>query len=390
MKVIYVSNVCVPKTYEGLYEDAKYKSSEAVQKYHRVLAEGFAYSDHNEVVAISVLPINASMPAKFYYRNVECLNNVTYKYIAILNRPIIKALLIGVQVFWKVLAEAVKTKSIVICDSLCWTASCSAILASKLTKTKTVGIVTDCPEFFKGILKRRLVAFNMLFSMLDSYMFLTKQMNEKVNKKHKPYVVIEGQVDKKEERTVLKKQKENYLKVCMYAGILQKQYGLELLVKGFIKAGLDDWQLHLYGNGDYVGELENVCKQHSNVKYFHSMPNDIIVQKEKEADLLVNPRPSGEEYTKYSFPSKNMEYMVSGTPTVTTRLPGMPEEYLKYVYTIREESVDGICQTFREIASVSEKDRQELGQRAREFVLREKNNQKQAAKILEMADKICK
>ena len=58
------------------------------------------------------------------------------------------------------------------------------------------------------------------------------------------------------------------------------------------------------------------------------------VAEELKATLLVNPRPTTEEFTIYSFPSKNMEYMASGTPLLTTKLPGMPEEYHQYVLAI--------------------------------------------------------
>ena len=40
MRVLYVSNLCLPQVYENLFEDKRYKSSEAVQKYHRIMAEG--------------------------------------------------------------------------------------------------------------------------------------------------------------------------------------------------------------------------------------------------------------------------------------------------------------------------------------------------------------
>ena len=55
------------------------------------------------------------------------------------------------------------------------------------------------------------------------------------------------------------------------------------------------------------------------------------------------------EYTKNSFPSKNMEYMVSRTPIMTTKLPGMPEKYDPYVYFIEDESPDGIANVLRKV-----------------------------------------
>lgn len=39
--------------------------------------------------------------------------------------------------------------------------------------------------------------------------------------------------------------------------------------------------------------------------------------------------------------------MVSGTPVLTTPLPGMPEEYDQYVYLFDDESTEGMHQTLK-------------------------------------------
>ena len=63
----------------------------------------------------------------------------------------------------------------------------------------------------------------------------------------------------------------------------------------------------------------------------------------EDDSLTIDENSDDKLVAKYSFPSKNMEYMVSGTPVLTTRLPGMPMEYYPYVYFIEEESADGIA-----------------------------------------------
>ena len=52
------------------------------------------------------------------------------------------------------------------------------------------------------------------------------------------------------------------------------------------------------------------------------------------AAVLVNPRPNNEEYTKYSFPSKDIEYLLSGKPTVAFLLDGMPKCYQDFLYVV--------------------------------------------------------
>lgn len=45
----------------------------------------------------------------------------------------------------------------------------------------------------------------------------------------------------------------------------------------------------------------------------------------KNADVLVNPRQNDDEYTKYSFPSKNIEYLMTGNAVMAYMLDGIPE-----------------------------------------------------------------
>ena len=138
----------------------------------------------------------------------------------------------------------------------------------------------------------------------------------------------------------------------------------------------------VYGDGDYKNELVEITKFTSKVKYFGVKSNEEIVDAEMKASLLVNPRPITPEYTKYSFPSKNMEYMVSGTPLLTTKLPGMPKEYYPFIYLIEDESTDGIAKVLTETLKLSFKERCKKAEQARDFVMKYKTNVEQASKIV--------
>ena len=176
-------------------------------------------------------------------------------------------------------------------------------------------------------------------------------------------------------------------KVVIYAGSIQKLYGIQNLVEGFIKADIENAELQIFGDGDYREELESVAEKHPSVKYMGIKPNAEIVKAEQRAALLVNPRPVAPEYTKYSFPSKNMEYMASGTPVLTTELPGMPKEYYPYIFTIKNDNADGIATALKDVFALNVSARYLKGQSAREFVVREKSNVVQAKKILEFLRK---
>lgn len=226
-------------------------------------------------------------------------------------------------------------------------------------------------------------------SFIKVYYILTEQMNELVNPKNKPYVVIEGMVDVKMDSIPNNLRDKYEEKVIIYAGALHEKYGIKLLIEAFIELKDKDARLWLFGDGDLVNEINTFQEKDSRIKYFGVVPNELVVRKQLKATLLVNPRPSIEEFTKYSFPSKNMEYMASGTPVLTTPLQGMPKEYNDYVYLFEDETVDGMVKTLTTILSKDKSELHDKGIRAKEFVLKEKNNVVQAEKILKMILKDC-
>ena len=82
-----------------------------------------------------------------------------------------------------------------------------------------------------------------------------------------------------------------------------------------------------------------------------------------------------------------MEYMASGTPVLTTKLPGMPEEYNDYVYLLEEETEEGVAEALRDILARPKEELHQKGLAAKKFVMEEKNNCVQAKKVLEMVER---
>ena len=106
-----------------------------------------------------------------------------------------------------------------------------------------------------------------------------------------------------------------------------------------------------------------------------------LIEYQTQATLLVNVRDPQAEYTKYSFPSKTFEYMASGTPFLTTELPGIPLEYKDYLFTIENNSVDEIKAGLDRALALSDQERQKFGADARTFVLTQKNKYIQSKKF---------
>ncbi len=387
MRILYINNGTSPSKFKDYLKKYNNKLQQQGQKYNQLLMEGLA-ENGAAVTSLSTRPINRAITRKKYFKGEkEREKGIDYDYIPFFNMKLLRELSVFCGIFFKVLfAKGKRKDTVVVCDGLNVAASLGAIPAAALRGFKTVGIVTDVPGHLSYSRKVSLNQKINLFIMrrFKSYLLLTEQMNEVVNPKRRPYIVLEGHSDLAMEKVINSLEGKAEKKVCLYAGSLMRIYGIENLVRGFVQANVPDAELHIYGTGDYTEELKALAQECDNVKYMGTAPNSEIVEAELRATLLVNPRPVGEDYTKYSFPSKNIEYMASGTPTLTTKLPGMPADHLPHVYLIEDESADGIAAVLTELLSKSKEELFEKGKRAKEFILQEKNHIKQAEKLLDM------
>ena len=71
-----------------------------------------------------------------------------------------------------------------------------------------------------------------------------------------------------------------------------------------------------------------------------------------------------------------------------TKLQGIPKEYYEYVYTIEDETVNGMKQVLRNVLDLDMEILMDKGQQAREFIINEKLNTIQAQKIMKFIDRL--
>ena len=381
MHIIYAVTTCSDRVYKQLFAQVKVKPAFQSQKYHRLLIEGLAAGAKVDVVANP--PVNRSVLQQSFVRlPKEEEGGACYRYIPAIRNPALKALWVGFGTFFRTFALAGKDAAVIV-DGLNRITALSAMLAARLRGKPCIGIVTDLPDMLGGSKFSKGLA-NFVIRHCTGYVLLTEAMNGYLNKTGKPYVILEGHSDIAMEDCIPSMEKKISPRVCFYAGGVSRQYGLANLVEGFRKANIPNARLDIYGPGDYVKELEKIAAEDERIFYGGMLLNTEIVEKEQLATLLVNPRPTHEEYVKYSFPSKTMEYMASGTPVLTTVLPGMPKEYHPYVYLLEDETAEGIAAKLPQVLSASDEELFHKGCEARRFVLEQKNNVVQARKILEM------
>jgi len=395
MKILYISSVCSTKILEFIFTTSKIKPGQAVQKFHRLLVEGFAkHVDLCQVEVLTSLPVSSGGHKKIVWNLQEDkLDGIPVQYIPFLNLPVLKHIFVFCFTFFKVILWRFsnhKKERIVICDILNVSVVWATFIACKIVRQNIAVIVTDLPFYSvlnyhkESFLKRTYLKISsFILKHFDFYIGLTQQMNEIINPNNKPFMVMEGLVDDKISSNTVPLFLKNKKKIVLYAGGLYEEFGVKKLLDAFVLLNSDDLELHIYGFGDLEKDMSKYSEIDKRIIYYGLVINSLVVQRLFEATVLINPRPTSEQFTKFSFPSKNLEYMVSGTPLLTTKLPGMPSEYNDFVYLIEDESVEGIRNALNNLLFKTEVELKNFGNKAQNFVLKNKSNDIQAKRIID-------
>lgn len=260
----------------------------------------------------------------------------------------------------------------------------------KLPNTKIVLVVPDLPQYMsqrqsvvRNIFQRiNKYILSRMYKYVDGYILLSKYMVDCLPVKDKPWAIIEGIFNPSD------KQLDNHSLIegryILYTGTLARRYGILNLLEAFKHLDVEDVKLVICGEGDSKDEILEAAKSDARIIYMGILQREDALKLQQCATLLVNPRTPEGEFTKYSFPSKTMEYLASGVPTLLYRLPGIPEEYYNYCFSIDNVSVSALSDELDRILKLNPVELKILGEKARNFIYTHKSPIVQTKKIVDI------
>ncbi|MBQ4569530.1 MAG: glycosyltransferase [Ruminococcus sp.] len=398
MKILYLGTVCDFDKYEQLLKKCKTKPSVASVVFETAMMKGFAENGSDvQILSYPMIPTFPNSRSLFFGGHTENLCGFPCRWLKTLNLPFVKQ--------WSRRADArramkawakenrgdgvILTYSVppfLIKDILQFSkryelkavAAIPDLLANMYINHKGCALVNSLKQLY---LNRAL----KLQGEYDGYVYLTEAMREVVSLE-KPYIVMEGILD----RTDAAKEKTSVSspRVIMYAGGMHEKYGVLNLLDAFEQIEDTSAELWLFGEGTAVSEIQHRAKNNPRIRYFGSVKREEVLEYERKASLLVNPRSTKEGFTKYSFPSKTIEYMASGTPLLTTKLEGIPQEYSDYVFTVRDNDAVLLKEALNKALSLSDAELKSKGKAAQKFVYEHKNAKSQVGRIIKFLEKL--
>ena len=236
-----------------------------------------------------------------------------------------------------------------------------------------------CRAFAKG-LDRQFI--NWAIKKIDVFALLSPYMVERLPIYDKPWVQMEGIYNPKEKDIVGTKEYLGY-KSIFYSGDLDLRYGIKDILDAFELIKNDNYRLIICGAGNGKPLIEERAKKDKRIQFLGVIDHDKVISIQRGVSVLINPRHRSEEYTRYSFPSKTMEYLASGTPVVMHHLDSIPSEYDSYLNYIEEETPTSIKDKIIEICEDKIEESRNRAEAAT-FILNNKNAIVQTKKIYDL------
>ncbi|WP_422739385.1 glycosyltransferase [Micromonospora sp. WMMD729] len=159
----------------------------------------------------------------------------------------------------------------------------------------------------------------------------------------------------------------------VYAGGLSRAYGVDRLVEAFRALPGDDLRLCVYGRGELEGWLRDQAALDRRIRPPQLLPRGELLPRLSRARVLVNPRPVDQDFVRWSFPSKIIEYLATGVPVVSTRLPGIPPDYTPWLSYAEPDTAEGLRTAIEQVLGLSEHAARELGVGGARFVRETRN-----------------
>lgn len=405
MDVLYIGKFYPKQLIKSLKEDSRNKAGGmSNHNFEMSIINGLCY--HKDVILHCLtLPEVYSFPYnnKRFYTSTESYDYKSAPIFSVgfCNLPIVKEIWSIISLAFNVIKQiyAFKSNNIAIIINTPDYKLLNAVRIAKCFTSKKVTqtiIIPDIPSMLiamnkphpiKGAILKMINNSSMkMTSKSEGLVLLTEGMMDFINDKSVPHILMEGIVDV-HSMDVSKENTISDKEIILYTGTLLKIFGIMNLVEAFQKIKNESIELWICGTGDSKEQIEQAAKLDNRIRYLGLVDSKTALSLQRRATILVNPRTSEGEYTKYSFPSKTMEYLLAAKTVVINRLEGIPEEYYQYVYTPVDESVDALKECIEAVLDANKEERCRKADEGRRFVIDKKNSRSQTSRILDMIKK---
>lgn len=364
MKILYFTTAIDKNDYASFLKRWSSSPNPSQQNFHDKMIRSLAIN--NELTVFSFRPFSKRLCLDKVLNYEEKNNNgIHYIYFKVKKHRIDRYLTYRAQVN-KAMKKINYEDAIIISDTINPMVITFAKKCSKKYHLPIVGVCTDSPSNISNTSRSYTLYLLDKTNNLDGYIALTKGLNDLFNPKDKPSIIIEGLVEDTKEKY---KKPEGVTKpYFLYAGTLMPYYGIYNLIEAYKRLNKQDVSLYILGHHADEKRLLDTIKGYD-IHYLGTLPVDKTLEFETNSLANINPRPTSEDLDRFSIPSKTIEYLYSGKPTISVKNTRLQKYFSEEIIWCKSNDIEDLLFGLNRVLELNKEERQILGSKGQEKVI---------------------
>jgi glycosyltransferase involved in cell wall biosynthesis len=334
-KIFLIGSVLPSVTFQQ-WLDAGEIINPSHQLFFTRLVEGI--SNQQAIQVLSLPPVKKTSSKRLISENIYRLGQSIFIQFPYINHRWLRPISLSFQIH-RYLSKALRHSSEKITLLIDGNSRLAGLIAKRYrhhSRIQTIGIFTDSPKQISDIRPQQVRSWYRLHRHHHGYIGITKTLLNEFNRFEKPQWVLPCIVD------VIEGAKQHHRPYVFFSGALYERYGVESLVHAYLQLTLSNIDLLIAGFGPVSHRIEQLSQQHRQIKFLGLLNPTLTRKYQAGAYVNVNPRPLDDRLDEVAIPSKVLDYISSGAPTLTTRHPWIESQFKESIHYIDDSSVDGI------------------------------------------------
>lgn len=233
-----------------------------------------------------------------------------------------------------------------------------------LVERLKANVILEVEEIYTDVGKTRFVTSEKeerSLSYANAYIFPTQLLDEKINKTHKPTVIIHGtygvEADKKCKFDDEKIHVQNKRIIhCVYAGTFDPRKGGAAAAAAAAYLP-DSYHIHIlgFGSDEEVQKMKALITEISKsskakVTYDGLLSGEEYIRFIQSCDIGLSTQNPDAEFNSTSFPSKILSYMANGLRVVSIKIPAIEKSAVgNYMYYYNNQTPEEIAEAIKSV-----------------------------------------
>lgn len=346
MNVIFLTSSTSTSVFKEMCSQSKVLPNPSNQNFYRKLIKSVSFYENVEVVShqpcakgIHLIHTEKDFEGQISYYYTSIHHSLFYK--------LFKEKHEIVNTTMKLLDSHLHKDCVIVVDVLRRNLLNAALHIKHRLNIPVIGMLTDNPLNLSGSSLRYSENILKKSKKLDGFLSLSKGLNYAFDIQDKPSYIFEGIVE-----DIPTFKKEPLGEYIGFAGSLYERYGVKNLIDSFTKLN-KNINLVILGNGPLKSYISHSGEEDHRILYLSQVSQNKTYAIEQHALANINPRPVDDLLDQQSIPSKMLDYLASGAPTISTKHKRLYELFKEDVYWIDDSSPKGIQKTIEEFISTS-------------------------------------